>query len=286
MSIKHIVLCGGIYNGIYTVGALKYLAEHDFYNINEIENIYGTSAGGFLGALICLKEDWNTIANYIIERPWSKEMPFTPDMLFKMITNKGLLDDSFIKLVFIKLLKAKNLSESVTLKEFYEYSQIKLFMFATDINTFKVVEISYETYPDMLLLRAIYITCCIPFIFQPVYINNTFLVDGGILCNYPLDYCIRDGAKKDEILGINFKTNYIDETIDEDINILHYGYYIFRRMAGQTNVQSQHIILNQVTIPCDSTNIDTAILIIKDKELRKKYIKKGEECGKQFIALK
>ena len=76
-----------------------------------------------------------------------------------LITNKGLLDDSFIKLVFIKLLKAKNLSESVTLKEFYEYSQIKLFMFATDINTFKVVEISYETYPDMLLLRAIYITC-------------------------------------------------------------------------------------------------------------------------------
>ena len=53
MSIKHIVLCGGIYNGIYTVGALKYLAEHEFYNINEIENIYGTSAGGFLGALIC-----------------------------------------------------------------------------------------------------------------------------------------------------------------------------------------------------------------------------------------
>ena len=35
------VLSGGGYKGIYTIGALKHLIENKFYNIVEIENIYG-----------------------------------------------------------------------------------------------------------------------------------------------------------------------------------------------------------------------------------------------------
>ena len=60
MTIKNIVLSGGAYKGFYTIGALKYLSENNFYNINDIEKMYGTSVGSLLGALLCLKLNWKT----------------------------------------------------------------------------------------------------------------------------------------------------------------------------------------------------------------------------------
>ena len=48
MTIKHIVMCGGGYNGIYTMGVLDYLFEQNFFDIKNIKTIYGTSVGGLL----------------------------------------------------------------------------------------------------------------------------------------------------------------------------------------------------------------------------------------------
>ena len=52
MTIKNIVMAGGAYNGLYIIGALKYLIENSFFDINNIETIYGTSVGGFIGVLL------------------------------------------------------------------------------------------------------------------------------------------------------------------------------------------------------------------------------------------
>ena len=48
MTIKHLVLSGGGYKGLYSIGALKHLYEKKFYNIDDIENIYGTSVGAII----------------------------------------------------------------------------------------------------------------------------------------------------------------------------------------------------------------------------------------------
>ena len=106
------------------------------------------------------------------------------------------------------------------MSEFYDFSKIHLFLFAVDVNTFDVIKISHKSHPDLKLIDAIFITCSIPFLFQPTYLNNTYLVDGGVICNYPLDYCIEDGAKEDEILGIQFHLNKdITRYIDPSTNI-------------------------------------------------------------------
>ena len=55
MTIKNLVLSGGAYKGFYTIGALNHLSKTNFYNIENIEKIYGTSVGSLLGALLCLK---------------------------------------------------------------------------------------------------------------------------------------------------------------------------------------------------------------------------------------
>ena len=98
MTIKNIVMAGGAYNGLYIIGALKYLIENSFFDINNIETIYGTSVGGFIGVLLCLKIEWSIILNYILERPWDRDLTFTADMMFNMIPKKGILDSSYMKI--------------------------------------------------------------------------------------------------------------------------------------------------------------------------------------------
>ena len=46
--IKHIVINGGGPSGLLSYGALKYLFENDFVNIENIKSIYGTSIGEYL----------------------------------------------------------------------------------------------------------------------------------------------------------------------------------------------------------------------------------------------
>ena len=284
MTIKHIVMAGGAYNGIYIIGALKHLLEEKYFNIENIESIYGTSVGGFIGALLCLKIDWTIIINYILERPWDRDLTFTADMMFNMIPKKGILDSNYMKIFFKNLLKSKNLSADITLEEFYHFSKIKLFLFAVDVNTFNEVKISHETHPTLPLIEAIFITCSMPFIFQPTFLNNTYLVDGGVLCNYPLDYCIEDVEKKEEIMGIDFSLNKDDRRyIDEKTNIVYYGYYMFDKLVGVARKPPINTIKNQIIIPCDRINIPRAVELLKDKIIRNNYIKKGEECAKLFL---
>ena len=53
--IKHIVLEGGHYLGLGAIGSLKYLNQNNFYDIDNIKTIYGTSIGAFIGVILALK---------------------------------------------------------------------------------------------------------------------------------------------------------------------------------------------------------------------------------------
>ena len=70
MTIKNIVIPGGGALGFQYLGALQKLEKENFWKIENIESIYGTSVGAIIGAFICLKYDWETLNKYIIERPW------------------------------------------------------------------------------------------------------------------------------------------------------------------------------------------------------------------------
>ena len=61
MTIKNLVLSGGAYKGFYTIGALNHLSKTEFYKIENIEKIYGTSVGSFIGAVLCLKLNFDDI---------------------------------------------------------------------------------------------------------------------------------------------------------------------------------------------------------------------------------
>ena len=136
--IKHLVISGGGPTMIQTLGSIQHLEETKFIDINNIETIYGTSAGAIIGVLICLKYDWTTLRDYIIKRPWQEVFPVNIQNIFDAYTKKGIFDDKTVIKCFKPLLDAKDISLNISLKDFYERSKIELHIFSFEVNAFNV----------------------------------------------------------------------------------------------------------------------------------------------------
>ncbi|NCA22157.1 MAG: patatin-like phospholipase family protein [Crocinitomicaceae bacterium] len=210
--IKHLVLSGGGHSLFHTFGALRYLQEKQIWKKQHIESIYGTSAGGLVGALMCLQydydkeEDWNILQKYLVERPWHDAFPLTTKTFIDSYSKRGLFDRGFVETVFKPLFLAKDISMNVTMQEFYQYSNIDLHLFAFELHKFEIVDISHETHADLPLLTALHMTSAFPIIFSPhISDDGKCYLDGGVKSNYPLDICIQSGKKEEEILGIHRK---------------------------------------------------------------------------------
>ena len=129
MTIKHLIISGGGPLGFRFLSALETLSIENFWNVNDIESIYGTSIGSIIGTIICLKYDWETLNNYVINRPWHDSIKITPKQLFESYYNKGIFDKKIVEILFKPLLQAKDLSLLITLQELYNYSNIDLHIF-------------------------------------------------------------------------------------------------------------------------------------------------------------
>ena len=93
------------------------------------------------------------------------------------------------------MLVAKDLTLNVTLQEFYDFCKIDLHIFTFELNEFKTVELSHTSHPDMLLVDALTMSSSLPGIFIPTIKDNKCYIDGGVIDNYPLNYCLRDHTR-------------------------------------------------------------------------------------------
>ena len=70
---------------IQSLGAIQQLAQNQTIDLNNIVSIYGTSAGAILGAMLCLKFEWNVLTDYILLRPWQDVFPIKVQNIFIQI---------------------------------------------------------------------------------------------------------------------------------------------------------------------------------------------------------
>lgn len=284
MTIKHLVISGGGPSMIQTLGAIQYLETAEFINIHNIETIYGTSAGAIVGVLIALKYDWVTINDYIIKRPWQDVFAIKAQNIFDAYTKKGLFDIKTIEKCFKPLLDAKDISMSITLGDFFKYSNIELHFFAFEINNFVLDDVSHLTHPDLSLLVALQMTCGLPVLLTPVFIEDKCYADGGIMCNYSLKHCVESGKKEDEILG--FKNNYIknESFITSESTIIDYLLSFLFKLIG--NVNQDHIqppIKNEVVFNIHFLSMDVLKKSVSDATVREDLFKSGESYAKEFL---
>ncbi len=271
-KIKHLVCSGGGVYGFTFYGIIKEAHKQGLWRTEDLISLYGTSVGTILLLLIQLKYTWEELDNYLINRPWQQVFPVDIKLLLASMTNRGIYDQDTIHKTLSPLLLGRNLSLDITMKELYEYSKIEFHCFSTEINSFEMVDISYLTHPDWKVLDVIYCSSAFPLMFKPLISNGKCYSDGCVINNYPISYCLQQGANPDEILGIYCDRNIeTDTSINDDSSLFDYltsimiKTYIHRVDNPKNN---NHVIRHEFCIYVDkndANDIYSPICILSER---------------------
>ena len=293
--IKHLVIAGGAHAGFAYYGAFKTLFDNKFMVLSDIQTVFSTSVGGIISVILLLNYDWETVDEYLINRPW--HLLFRTDLptLINGINKGGVYDVSLITDMLTPLLLGKDLSPQITLAEFYQYTQKDLHFIATKFHNLEMCDISHKTHPEWKLVDAISASSCLPVVFAPFeQSEDEIYIDGAIHANYPLPQCLtyigESGSK--EIFGIvcgfheeipSNKPKYLKE--NTTFRLFYFLLDLFLKLWAdkkKNDLKTAHEPpdIHQLEIFCQAGD---ALQIIKSADARKKMILFGVETANKFM---
>jgi predicted acylesterase/phospholipase RssA len=286
MPIQHLVISGGGPIALSHLGSLKELEHCGIWNRSELKSVYGTSAGGMLGLLLCLKYDWDTLIEYFVKRPWGNAFKIKPEDIFNVYQKKGILGIQFVEIIFKPLFDAKNVAMNITMKELYEWSGIDLHVYSLELNSFKICDVSHTTHPDLPVLKAIQMTSAIPIMVEPVFMDGKCYVDGGFVNNYPLNHCLKDHPNVDDILSLKniynnleFQPNInAESTLLDMMNV--FCQHFFKQVSETCDLED---IPNQINHPAVGINMDYMMNTFESETFRQSLVDEGTQTAKEFI---
>lgn len=281
MVIKNLVIPGGGPTGFISLGALKETNRLGYWNLNSLESIFSSSIGSFIGFIIQLGYDWETIEDYMIERPWDKAFSIIKTDLLDIYKNKGWDGEEILKIATGPLLRGKHIQEDVTLSELYKITKIELNFVVTEANKNRYLTsevLSYKTYPNMNINTALSASMAFPLLFKPIHIEDKIYIDGGVMYNYPLSICLNNKkCCEDEILG--FKNIWKSKKEDlKNSSSLEFASALLSKVHStlENNVR-QPDIKNQIISEIDLASHDLLLWweIASSKEKRKELFNQG-----------
>lgn len=283
--IKHLVIPGGGVAGFAYYGILRNSNIQGYWDIDNIKTIYSTSAGSMLAILIALKYDWEICDDYLIKRPWHNVFKFDIQMIFASLQKKGIFDIKVLEDVFTPLFNGKDISIDVTMKEFFELTNIEIHIYATEINTFENVDFSYKTYPDIRVIDAVYASSALPIVFSPIIINDKCYCDGAFFSNYPINNCLNDGINHAEVFGIQNEYSANDnKSIDNNSTLFDYIMIIMNKTIEHVFSNKKHDdIAMEITIISPRISIYNIFNTVSSMEERIKLINYGSESFAKYI---
>lgn len=279
-KIQHLVISGGGTYGLYAYGVLKETHEQNIWSVKEIRSCHATSIGTLLSVIVLLDYEWETLDKFIVKRPWSQLFQYDITQCIDSFDKCGMYDKTILQKSMEPLLKGVDLDINVTMDEFFALTGTQLYFYAVEINSFSLEVFTHETHPKMKLLDAIYASCSLPMIFQPLFMNeNKAYLDGGLFLNYPIQECLRiTHAEPDEVLGIykNLKQIHSTNILQENANFLDYSMVILRKMIKHMNQGKRcEECKMQFEINDGYMSFEEMYNIVANEEVRKNMIEKG-----------
>ena len=174
MKTIGLVLSGGGARGMAHAGVLQALDELKI----PINTISGTSSGALAGILYAAGV-----------KPVNMPGLFTKIKLFNYsgwsFNRKGLLKSTAFRNLITNNVKVRN----------FEELSIPVSICLTDFTNAKSIHVNSGP-----ILEPLIASCSIPFLFTPVIMNGTMMVDGGLLNNFPVEPLT---GKADHIIGVH-----------------------------------------------------------------------------------
>lgn len=288
-KIEHLVISGGGTTIFPFYGALKEANQRNIWSISDIKTIYCTSAGSIISIWLSLNYEWHILDKFIINRPWHNVFKSSIYFLLESITEKGVYDKTVFEKMFIPLLHGKDLPSDLTMLGLYEYSGIEIHMFTIDLQRFEVVDVSHKTHPNWSVIDAAYASSCLPFLFRPQKVDDTYYVDGGLITNYPVEQCIQNGADPETIFGIykTGKNNFLKLT--DDSNIFDYFVIIMSKFLQKlnsintTNKNSSDKIKYNINVIDQCTTLDILLNLTSSSEERTSAVDHGKNILIEYL---
>ena len=194
-NIKHLVLSGGGFLGFGYIGTFRYL--EDITIIKNIKTITGCSAGAIFGSLCAVNYTSIEMEKIITEANFKKYINISADSILNFLMIKGLSNSNeFVE--FIRyLMKNKTNNPDITFKEVYDIYGINLQIGVSNLTQYKFELFNYKNKPNLPIVLAIKASIAIPFLYEPVIIDNDIYCDGGLLNNLPMDIISQDITSND-----------------------------------------------------------------------------------------
>ncbi|NDV65095.1 patatin-like phospholipase family protein [Bacteroides sp. 224] len=193
-------LSGGFIKGFAHLGVMQALLENNI----KPDIISGVSAGALVGAFYADGNEPYKVLDFFAGHKFQ-------DLTKLVIPKMGFFDlKEFID--FLKSnLKAKNIEDL----------QIPLIITATDFDHGKSVHFKKGSLPERIAA-----SCCMPVMFNPVKINGTHYVDGGLFMNLPVSTLKKDCEK---VVAINVSPLVAEECKMNILNIAMRSYHFMFR---------------------------------------------------------
>ncbi len=213
--------------GLSHIGVIKVLEKAGI----QIDMIAGSSIGALIGSIYTITESAKKIEEIALDT--------------NMNTVLSALFDPTLKLGLIRGKKVTKLFQEIIGDHKIENLPKKFIAVATDLATGKPVFFEEGT-----LLDAVRASISIPFMFQPIKINNTLLGDGGLSLQVPVEPLKKYGA--DIIIAVNLSENSFKpskftgklvNTPKEFYEIASTSIYILQHNLARENCKNADIIV-------------------------------------------
>ena len=260
---EHLVLSGGGIYGIHMLKTLHCIENKIGFKLSmmKLKSISTASVGSLLGCAILLGYEMRELLDKII-------INLDPKLcinfnLETIISDFGFCSQEYIEKHIKNMidLKYPNRSETLTFRDLFEETQCTFYVSVTNLTHQKSELWSHITHPDVTILKALKISCCIPFVFIPIFHNDEIYIDGGILNNFPHDKVMEH---RDKTLGITpynecsnvNNVNNLEDYSSIILRLIYDRWSIFHTSLCNCNT-SNTIFIKETVNPTDMARLDS-----------------------------
>lgn len=277
-QIVNAVFEGGGIRGIGIVGALSYLENHGY----SWRKVAGASVGALIAALLSAgyttKEMRLLLTETNFQRFQDKDKLQSIPLLGKplsLITQNSLYSGRYLEEWLYLLLEKKGI---VTFKDLCPDGNSPLKIIASDITRKCVLVlpddlIKYNIDPsNFTIASAVRMSISIPFYFKPVKLKYkhgvSYIVDGCVCCNYPINIFDEEDAAEYPTFGFKFDDMKASYTSRGKTDPLSFLYDIASTMSNRSTVEymSHKNKARSIIIPTANTST-TDFNISREKSL-------------------
>jgi len=264
-KIDTLFFSGGAMKCLAILGCLQYFFQKNIVkpNFEGITDMYFVSGSSIYLTPLLIGFSIESTIELFKKLDYAKLSGIDDLKIQNFFDNYGFKKISDYIYIINAVLKGKDLSPDITLKEFSDLVGINLHFRVVNMNKQCNEYLNKDNAPDLKYTDAVCMTSCIPILFEPIEYNGCLYIDGGVNNNFPYEKII----DRKNYLGIDILSNKISskKTSEKDeIKDLTQYMNILYNIYGSPPIVKQNINHIQIVIDGCGVNFDRFSESIKE----------------------